>query len=130
MTNTYNSRKGHYGCKECQRRRRSMPDWKKKLRSKQTIKQKRIKFEEELYQYKKKHHKKPNSLNKGVFTQCWFRGNYEFEKRILRESRKSYRNWTWLKGKPNEKGWIVTRVYLWTSLPGQSRYMLQRKGSY
>jgi hypothetical protein len=40
----------------------------------------------------------------------WYK---EHKQKELEVSRKSYREWTWLKGKPNKKGWDGIKRFVW-----------------
>ncbi len=126
MTRSYNSRKGHYGCK-C---RRFDQEWREPWsRSKNNRKRKAIKFDGILYRYKTKI-KMKNKLEyrtepiyneaheivrwKWVVSDCdrsWFRDFDKFISDREKEARQSYINWTWLKGKSNVKRWSISNRY-------------------
>lgn len=110
MARSYNSRKGHYGC-HC-RREFTIDRFSRMNKSKQNLKQKAIKFDGIPYSYKrKKSFKKDNGLNHGIFHEFWFVELPKIENERMKETKKSYRDWSWLKGKPNPKHWVVTKAW-------------------
>ena len=94
MTRSYNSRKGTYkrccdlDCTICFKRRNKYFDikrWKRNF----------LQFDGVLFKYKRKKKKKKEYLGH------WL-SQYHIDE--VEKSKKSYRDWSWLKGKPNKKG--------------------------
>jgi len=94
MSRSYNSRKGTYKrcsdpyCSICHRSGHKHMDT-------ENLKRNFLKFDGILFKYKRKEKKKKKRYG------SWL-SNYHI--REIENSKKSYRNWCWLKGKANEKG--------------------------
>jgi len=106
MTRSNNSRRGCISYDVWDKRY-----YKREQRKKQNSKKNRIKFDGITFTHKRKHKtiKKEHNILKG-----W---EDHFHEKYIIPAKKSYRDWAWLKGKPNEKGWCPSKY--WTYINGR-----------
>lgn len=100
MTRSYNCRKGANKNRrgDCDCPRCNMKEYHERMaRKKRSTKYNVLKFYDTFFEHKRK----INHKRKWGYDDCKI--NYT-----------SYSTWTWLKGKPNQKGWVPSRYRVYT----------------
>jgi len=121
MSRSYNSRRGCYSYKSWDKECLGLEQ-----RGKQNNKRNRIKFDGVVFTHKRKKAIYKNGYWDKEYVYNWEEKEYMFKEWVFKHwekhsgkgwhyetyvkpAKESYRNWTWLKGKANIKGWSRSR---------------------